>query len=226
MMHDEAALAPGDPAATWSPAERQWEIVRYCETFLDRHGDSPLGVGWPNIPDAWRRHQVMLDVIRPGTPRPVRLLDFGCGASHLYEHLRRTGREDVEYQGLDLSTRFLELSRAKYPAVPYHQLDILAPGARLPDYDYAVINGVFTSKCSMTFDESFDLFQRIVTRLFESATAGVAVNAMSKHVDWERDDLFHLPLDRLADFLTRRLTRNYVIRNDYGLYEFTTYIYR
>jgi len=49
---------------------------------------------------------------------------------------------------------------------------------------------------------------------------------MSKHVDWEREDLFHLPFDVLARFLTRMVTRNFVIRNDYGLYEYTTYVYR
>ena len=48
---------------------------------------------------------------------------------------------------------------------------------------------------------------------------------MSKQVDWERDDLFHLPLDLLADYLTRNLSRHFVIRNDYGLYEYTVYVY-
>jgi len=55
---------------------------------------------------------------------------------------------------------------------------------------------------------------------------GVAFNVMSKHVDWERDDLFHLPFDTLARYLIASLTRNFVIRSDYGLYEYTTYIYR
>jgi hypothetical protein len=30
----------------------------------------------------------------------------------------------------------------------------------------------------------------------------------------------------LARILIRSLTRNFVIRNDYGLYEYTTYVYR
>jgi hypothetical protein len=48
---------------------------------------------------------------------------------------------------------------------------------------------------------------------------------MSKHVDWEREDLFHLPFDTLAAFLKQELSGNFVIRNDYGLYEYTTYVY-
>ncbi len=54
----------------------------------------------------------------------------------------------------------------------------------------------------------------------------MAFNVMSKHVDWEREDLFHLPFDTLAEFLKKELTRNFVFRNDYGLYEYTTYVYR
>jgi len=62
--------------------------------------------------------------------------------------------------------------------------------------------------------------------VFSHAAIGIAFNVMSKHVDWERDDLFHLPFDTLAEFLEEHLTRNYVFRNDYGLYEYTTYAYQ
>lgn len=49
---------------------------------------------------------------------------------------------------------------------------------------------------------------------------------MSKDVDWEREDLFHLSLDELSNFLTKEVSRNFIIRNDYGLYEYTTYLYK
>jgi hypothetical protein len=61
--------------------------------------------------------------------------------------------------------------------------------------------------------------------VFAKARAGIAFNVMTAQADWERNDLFHLPLDRLSDFLTRELSRHFVIRNDYGLYEYTTYLY-
>jgi hypothetical protein len=54
----------------------------------------------------------------------------------------------------------------------------------------------------------------------------LAFNVMSKQVDWERDDLFHLPLDRLLTFLSREVSRHVVIRHDYGLYEYTAYVYQ
>jgi len=202
-------------------------IVAHYEDCLARHGDSYLGVDWPNRDDALKRYRVMLEVIRP--PRdegPVRLLDFGCGASHLYEYIVERGLQGIEYAGLDLSEDFVRLSRAKYPGNVYHCLDALADGAVLPDFDYAVMNGVFTEKRDLAFEDMLGYFQRLVSRVFGAANAGIAFNVMSKQVDWERDDLFHLPLDTLAFFLTKELTRNFVIRNDYGLFEYTVYLYK
>jgi hypothetical protein len=201
------------------------EIVTHCEKCLRLHGDTHRGVDWPNAKDAQTRYRIMLEVIRTNAPRPARLLDLGCGASHLYEYVRTAQRCDVEYSGLDLSPDFVRLSRSKFPDRTYHCVDVLDPAVELPSFDYVVMNGLFTEKCSLPFDEMWDYVQAMVLRAFEIALVGVAFNVMSKHVDWERDDLFHLPLDIVAAFLTKRVARHYVIRNDYGLYEYTVYAY-
>ena len=39
-------------------------IIDHYEACLARHGDSHLGVDWPNAADAETRYRVMLDVIR------------------------------------------------------------------------------------------------------------------------------------------------------------------
>lgn len=202
-------------------------IVAHYEDCLERHGDTHLGVDWPNEEDARRRYQVMLELVgRVGADRPVSLLDFGCGASHFLEYMQARGVTGIDYSGLDLSEKFVELSRAKHPGNTYYCMDILRDGAALPTFDYIVLNGVFTEKRELSFDDMLDYFQRLVTEVFGHARIGIAFNVMSKQVAWERDDLFHLPLDTLAGFLTSELGRDFVIRNDYGLYEYTTYLYR
>jgi len=156
----------------------------------------------------------------------VKLLDFGCGTSHLYEHIVASGVSGIEYVGLDLSPKFVELSRRKFPKNHYICADILEEPDAVPTSDYIVMNGVFTEKRSLTFDEMLTYFERTLIAAFGKAERGIAFNVMSKHLDRERADLFHLPFDTLARILIRALTRNFVIRNDYGLYEFTTYVYR
>ena len=202
-------------------------IVSHYESCLDSHGDTHLGVDWPKEEDAATRYQVMLELIKPKPGiGPVRLLDFGCGASHMYEHILKTGRSEIAYAGLDLSEKFVNLARSKFPKNQYYYVDILDEGVSIPCFDYIVMNGVFTERRELSFEEMFSYFTRLLRKAFTFADVGLAFNVMSKHVDWERDDLFYLPFDTLASFLKQELTRNFVIRNDYGLYEYTTYVYR
>lgn len=202
-------------------------IVSHYESCLERHGDTHLGVDWPKREDAEKRYRVMLDVIAPeARSQKVSLLDFGCGASHLNEYILAHGLHNIEYAGLDLSEKFVRLSQSKFPSNQFFCLDVLDENASLPTFDYVVLNGVFTAKRDLSFEEMFSYFKRLVARVFELATTGIAFNVMTKHVDWERADLFHLPFDALAEFVTKELTRNFVLRNDYGLYDYTTYVYR
>lgn len=203
------------------------DIVATCENYLERYGDNYLGVGWTKKKEyADVRYKVMLELIKPDTHGKVTLLDFGCGASHLYEYILRHGVNHITYSGLDLSEKFITLSKSKFPSVPYFRMDVVDDHASLPVFDYVVFNGVFTMKCNMVFDEMFEYMQTVVRKMFDKTRIGMAFNVMSKQVDWERDDLFHLPFDALASFLTEDITRNFVIRHDYGLYEYTAYIYR
>lgn len=203
-------------------------IVKHYESCLEKYGDSHLGVDWPKLEDVEKRYQVMLDLIRlskvPQTN--VSLLDFGCGAGHLLQYIREHPFGDIRYAGLDVSEKFVDLCRQKFPEVSFYQADILDEKTELPQFDYIVMNGVFTEKREMSFGEMWDYFCRMVKKTFSHADVGIAFNVMSKAVDWEREDLFHLPADLLIDFMTKQLSRNFIIRNDYGLYEYTTYIYK
>jgi len=203
------------------------KIVSHYESCLEQHGDTHLGVDWPNLADVDKRYRVMLEVIKPESRgRKTSLLDFGCGAAHLNEYILRQRLHNIEYAGLDLSEKFVRLSQSKFAANRFFCLDLLDEQASLPNFDYIVLNGVFTEKRQLSFDEMFAYFKQLVIRVFEHAAIGIAFNVMSKHVDWEGENLFHLPFDTLAEFIKKELTPNFVFRNDYGLYEYTTYAYR
>ena len=61
-------------------------IIYHYEDCFKKHGDSNLGVDWPNKIDADTRYKIMLEVITCSS-LTVSLLDFGCGLSHLYEFI-------------------------------------------------------------------------------------------------------------------------------------------
>jgi Methyltransferase domain len=201
-------------------------IIDHYEECLARHGDSHLGVDWPNARDADTRYRVMLGLITSPPGQQVTLIDFGCGAAHLQEFLNRQGRGDVTYLGVDASPKFVELARQKFPATEFHCVDVLADERPLPEVDYIVMNGVLTEKRGLSFDNMRTYMERLLPRVFRSARVGLAFNVMSHHVDWQRDDLFHLPYDMLAAFVRANLSRHFMFRADYGLYEYTTYVYR
>jgi hypothetical protein len=88
------------------------------------------------------------------------------------------------------------------------------------------MNGILTVKDNLTHEAMWDFAQNLIKAAWQGANHGIAFNFMSKQVDWERDDLFHVSLDTIADFLVKNLSRHFVIRNDYGLYEYTVYVYK
>jgi SAM-dependent methyltransferase len=202
------------------------ELVAHYEDCLARHGDNHRGVDWPRAEDADLRYTIMLGLIPLDSPRPVRLLDFGCGAGHLLEYSRRRRLSDIAYHGLDLSERFVSLCRQKFPGIPFFVGDILDDGFELPEFDYVVMNGVFTERRGLSREAMWEYVRAVLRRIWPSTRHGLAFNVMSKQVDWERDDLFHLPCDVLLNFLKAEVSRHCVIRHDYGLFEYTTYVYR
>jgi SAM-dependent methyltransferase len=202
------------------------KIIAHYEDCLEKYGDTHLGVDWPNPTDALTRYQVMLDVIRQKTLPSVSMLDFGCGVSHLYDYILAKGLNTIEYSGLDISEKFIDFSKKKHPGVNYYCMDILESSTPLPLFDYIILNGVFTEKRELSHDEMWEYFRQVVLKVFKLAKSGISFNVMSSHVDWERDDLFHLPMDKLAAFLVKEVSRDFIIRNDYQLYEYTTYVYR
>ena len=213
---------PGD----LRPTPRYRDIVAYYDACLRRHGDTHLGADWSSARDAATRYRVMLDVIRPPATPPVSLLDFGCGASRLLDFILSQGRADIAYSGLDLAPEGIALSRRKHRGVPYYCLDVLEPGAELPRFDYVVMNGVLTERRDLTAEEMLAYTAALLQAIFARTAVGLAFNVMSAHLGWELPHLFHLPFDRLASMVAARLTRNFVVRNDYGLPDYTVYLYR
>lgn len=206
------------------------DIVKHYEECFRTYGDNNKGVDWPKEADAQTRYKVMLDIARFDLFRSnekYSLLDFGCGLGHLYQYILDRYM-DIEYAGLDASEVFVNKCREKFPQIKFMHCDLMNETFEdhVPKYDYIVMNGVFTEKLSLSYDEMLDYFQKLITKVYEKCNYGIAFNVMSKDVDWEREDLFHLPLNVLSSFLTKNITCDFIIRNDYGLYEYTVYVYK
>jgi len=208
-------------------AHPERSIAAACEDRLERHGDTHLGNGYTRSPqEAQAQYAMMLELIRENSG-PVTVLDFGCGLAHLFDHIKaRPELAHLDYTGVDLSEKYLELARLRQPGARLMRLNILEDDSQLPVFDYVIMNGVFNYRGAISRGEMVSYWQRLLRVAFAHCRKGLAFNAMSKLVDWERDDLFHLSLDEVAAFVGPNLSRHFVIRHDYPAYEFTTYVYR
>ena len=200
------------------------KIAEHYKKCFEDHGDNHLGVDWPKYDDTLTRYKVMLDLINENNK--VSLLDFGCGLGHLYKFILNEKKEnEIVYSGLDINEKFYDHCIKKYPEVNFFLKDINI-NDEIPNFDYIVCNGTFTEKRDLSYEEMFDFMTNTLKTLWSKANKGIAFNVMSKLVDWERDDLFHVSMDEIGLFLKNNLSKNFVIRNDYKLYEYTIYVYK
>ena len=202
------------------------QIYEHYENCLDKHGDNHKGVDWPNKEDVMKRYRVMLEVIKDKS-KVVKLLDFGCGCGHLLTFIKNENIKNIEYYGLDISKKFIDLCKRKFPDNKFYCIDVLKDNISfLPSFDYVIINGVFTEKINLGYEEMFSFFSLILKKIFTKTDIGIAFNTMSPIVDFKRNDLFYLSHDELGNFLHKNLTRNYIINNNYKLWECTTFVYK
>ena len=208
------------------------KIVEHYEKCYEQFGDTPKGVDWTKEEQVDLRYQTMLELINFreksfNISKEVSLLDYGCGLSHLFEYIQNKHINYIDYTGLEISNKFFNESKKKFPMINYILGDILRDKNLLQTkYDYIVMNGVFTEKRDLVYIDMFEYFEKMITRIYSYCNKGIAFNVMSKQVDWEIDTLFHVPMDDMANFLTKKISRNFIIRNDYGLYEYTVYLYK
>ena len=195
-------------------------------------GASPQGLWWPNAADLALRYDVFLrPLLDTRRGERLRLLDFGCGVGFLPDWLAANGlAEAVEYTGLDVSAPILAEARARHPGLRFVQADILAdgvpPAADDGAHDAVVACGIFTCRFANDHAAMGAYAEASLAALWPAARECLVFNAMSKHVDWEREDLFHWGADEVMRFCRAKLARHVEMRAAYGLWECTFHVWR
>jgi SAM-dependent methyltransferase len=202
------------------------QIITHYESCLAEHGASAKGMDWPNEEDLCTRFDVMLGVINK-KDQALSLLDLGCGVGLFVDHLEKRGIfQQFKYWGIDVSAKMITAAKQRHPGTHFEIRDILSNPLLPGDVDFVIMNGVLTEKRGLRFEQMEDYAKALIKSAYDSCRYGLAFNVMSSHVDWQREDLFHWPIDRAVSFIVAECSRNILVRMDYGLYEYTIYIYR
>lgn len=203
-------------------------LLDYYERHLANHGDTARGAAWPDEAGRALRFGMGLEIaLAHAGNGPFVLCDLGCGTGELYRHLRDAGLERIRYVGIDRSALAIDLARSKFPDATFHCLDVEESPRetldRVFDCDFVFANGLFTVKDTLAHADMWRFLQSMVEAAWPRARRGIIFNVMSKIVDWERDDLFHVSYDELASYLRGLGAHDIGFRAHHRLYELMAY---
>lgn len=190
---------------------------------LAAHGPTARGLGWPNAADLAIRYETLLGLTnleQHNSSRPLRLLDLGCGTGLLLDYLAENNLlGSVDYTGIDVRVEAVDHCRSRWSEYRFEVRDVRDQPFPADEFDHCLICGVFTGRFGMSYAAMEAMVHETLLAVWPSVTEGLSFNTMSKHVDWERDDLFHWPLDDIMAFAKANLSRHAAFRLDYSLWE-------
>lgn len=211
---------------TQHPIDDYRRLIGWLEDGVRRYGATPRGLGWPTNVSLVTHFDVMLDIARRETGR-FSLLDLGCGGGLILDYLQaRTDLPPIDYQGIDVSPVMIDAARKQWPGYAFEVRDILSDPLPDTSVDYTIMDGVCTAKVELSQAEMEAFSKALMTAAWRSTRKALAINFMSTHVDWTRNDLFHWPIDAAVAHCKRELSRHVVVRADYGAWEYTLQVYR
>jgi cyclopropane fatty-acyl-phospholipid synthase-like methyltransferase len=173
--------------------------------------------------------QRKFDVLISGMKgRRVRVLDVGCGFGDLYFHMTDRGY-DVDYSGVDISERIVELARQAHPELRITSGDLLHddlfPGEQ---FEYVVSTGI---NCAV-HGRNLELEREMLTSMFARCTKGVAMGLQSaiylhRNPEANSDNRawFSDPAG-LCEFALKTVTPWATLRHDYMPHDFTLFLFR
>ena len=197
------------------PDEKASTIRRY-EERLEKHGISPRAMGWRDREQQYMRFLILTEI---GDVTNRAVLDVGCGFGDLCEFLKSRNLA-VKYTGYDISKKLVDIAKGRHPEATFRVVDISEETVNAT-FDYVFSSGIFNA--SMSANEDF--METMVARCFDLCTIGVAVNMMSKYVDYEDETLYYYSPEKVLAFC-KTLTKRVTLRHDYMPYEFTVYLYK
>ena len=106
--------------------------------------------------------------------------------------------------------KFFDCCIKKFYNNTFYNIDILKDNINiLTEFDYIILNGVFTEKRNLSDLEMFEFLSNILKIISKKTKIGLYFNILSPIVDFKRDDLFYLSFDKLGFFLRQYIKKIY-----------------
>lgn len=214
------------PPGPDSPSERSRQrlkqsVVAHYESKLREYGPTAQGMDWKDEASQRLRFALLCGICELNGKS---IHEIGAGAGHLLDFLRDR-KITADYSGSDLSPAMVSQASRRHPDIQFDQRDILLD-ADLPTYDVVVCSGLFHVMLDNDEDSWWSFVCDVACRMYGMCRVGIAFNMITDHVDFRAQNLYYSNPGRMLDFCRSELSRYVVIRHDYTLFEYTTYVYR
>ena len=197
------------------PRDKSWMLRRYDER-LEQFGDDIRTLGSGTEERRRIRFQVLRDI---GITSGSSVLDLGCGFGDFFGYLSSEGVM-VDYVGLDINPKLLDVARAKYPDARFVQSDFL--DENIDRVDFVVASGTFN--LALRTDDNYRYVDRVLRKAYAIARSGIAMDFHTSYVDFRVDDIFYYEPERMLA-LAKAVSKRVTLRHDYPLYEFCLYVF-
>lgn len=192
------------------------DIQQFINTRFEKYGFDAKSVGWNNKESQWLRFHYLSKDFNFDNKL---VLDVGCGLGDFVEYLLYKNYKSFNYIGLDISDKMIDSCRAKFDQKKFEFFHGDIFDNQFNNVDICILSGTLSYK----FEGAIDNAKKTMKTMFDLANEGVALNFLSKNVDYELNKNQHYHLDDVMSW-AKELSENVNIYDDYPLYEFTVVI--
>lgn len=192
-------------------------IARYNDR-LEKHGPGISALASGTEERRKIRFDVLIDIgITPGS----KVLDLGCGLGDFASYLDSKGL-DIDYTGVDINPNLIELAKEHHPDKKFICADIQTEDCG--KFDYIVSTSCFNLK--LENENNYAFISSLLKRCYEISSKGVAIDFLSKWVDFQGnpEEAFYYDAGKCFD-IAKNITKRVCLRHDYPLFEFCLYLY-
>lgn len=184
-------------------------LAEHYNLLAKEHGYSHHAVQQSSLDSQTKRFSILLEGFSDFKNKKI--LDFGCGAGHLFALLRAQGFTG-EYVGYDLSRNLLEIARNTHPEARFELRNIFE-NPPSESFDIVLISGVFNNDMG----SNIVFMQDALQTLFSLCQDGLAFNCLSTYVDYKAEGLFYFDPCQVFSFCKQQLTPSITLRHDYEI---------
>ncbi len=162
------------------------------------------------------RHRVLCEI---GLASGCSVLDVGCGFGEFYKYLNEQGI-NVQYVGYDINTELIDIAKKRYPMAEFGVKDIQTDP--FPEFDFIVSSSSFNHL--LIEIDNYAFIEEILRVCFAHAKQGVAIDFLTKYVDYEAPEIFYYSPEHVFS-IAKKITKRVCLRHDYPLFEFCIYLF-